>query len=291
MLTQYKSHSLDRHIATTWRLSPLLDNYVAPVPAQMRHGPRWFAGSADAIYQSLNLISDEHPDEICVFGADQSIAWIHDRWLHSMWRRTSGSPSPRSACRSRGEQLRRDRAGPRRALDRRFPREADDPIGLPDDPGRVLASMGNYVFDADALIDAVVADPKDEHSTHDLGGDIIPALVARGDAQVWDFSDSDVPGAGERDRGYWRDVGTLDAYYDAHMDLVSVDPVFDLYNDAWPILTWNEPLPPAKFVWEEGARTGTARDSLVCAGVIVSGATVQALDSLSEGARSLVCRG
>ena len=136
--------------------------------------------------------------------------------------------------------------------------------------------MGNYVFRADTLIEAVSLDARDEDSKHDLGGNIIPMMVERGEAEVYDFADNDVPGVTDRDRGYWRDVGTLDAYYDAHMDLISVHPVFNLYNRKWPILTWHAPLPPAKFVFEKGeGRTGHALDSMVSAGVVVSGGTVR----------------
>ena len=145
--------------------------------------------------------------------------------------------------------------------------------------------MGNYVFRTDTLIEAVSLDAKDEDSKHDLGGNIIPMMVERGEAEVYDFADNDVPGATDRDRGYWRDVGTLDAYYDAHMDLISVHPVFNLYNRRWPILTWHEPLPPAKFVFEDGeGRTGHALDSMVSAGVVVSGGTVRR-SILSPGVR------
>ena len=135
--------------------------------------------------------------------------------------------------------------------------------------------MGNYIFSADVLIDAVTRDAADPTSAHDLGGNIIPELVERGQACVWDFANSKVPGASERDLRYWRDVGTLDAYYDAHMDLISVDPMFNLYNEEWPILTWPEQLPPAKFVFEEEGRVGAAMNSMVCAGVVVSGSTVR----------------
>jgi glucose-1-phosphate adenylyltransferase len=144
--------------------------------------------------------------------------------------------------------------------------------------------MGNYVFRTDTLIEAVSLDAKDEDSKHDLGGNIIPMLVERGEAEVYDFADNDVPGATDRDRGYWRDVGTLDAYYEAHMDLISVNPVFNLYNRKWPILSWHDPLPPAKFVFEEGDRTGHALDSMVSAGVVVSGGTVRR-SILSPGVR------
>jgi glucose-1-phosphate adenylyltransferase len=135
--------------------------------------------------------------------------------------------------------------------------------------------MGNYIFTTDALVDAVCADAEAAASSHDMGGNIVPMLVESGAAHVYDFSANEVPGATERDRGYWRDVGTLDAFYDAHMDLISVHPVFNLYNQWWPILTWPEPLPPAKFIFEEKDRTGTALDSMVCSGVVISGATVR----------------
>jgi glucose-1-phosphate adenylyltransferase len=135
--------------------------------------------------------------------------------------------------------------------------------------------MGNYMFTTEALIEAVCADAEASSSKHDMGGNIVPMLVGSGAAHVYDFSRNVVPGEGERDHGYWRDVGTLDAFYDAHMDLVSVDPVFNLYNTQWPILTWHEPLPPAKFVFDEDGRRGHALDSMVCAGVVISGATAR----------------
>jgi glucose-1-phosphate adenylyltransferase len=135
--------------------------------------------------------------------------------------------------------------------------------------------MGNYLFTTEALIEAVTADAGSSSSSHDMGGNIVPMLVGSGAAHVYDFSKNVVPGEGERDHGYWRDVGTLDAFYDAHMDLISVDPVFNLYNGEWPILTWHEPLPPAKFVFDEDGRRGHALDSMVCAGVVISGATAR----------------
>ena len=276
VLTQYKSHSLDRHIATTWRLSPLLGNYVTPVPAQMRRGPRWFAGSADAIYQNLNLISDERPDYICVFGADHIYRMdprqLIERHVDSGAGVTvAGIRVPIESSSSFGV-IEPDGDGHTIAAFREKP---SDPAGLPDAPGEVMASMGNYVFSTQTLVDAVTVDAADETSHHDLGGNIIPALVERGTAHVWDFAESSVPGVSERERGYWRDVGTLDAYYDAHMDLISVDPVFNLYNEEWPILTYPEPMPPAKFVFDDPDRMGMALDSMVCAGVVVSGGVVR----------------
>jgi glucose-1-phosphate adenylyltransferase len=156
-----------------------------------------------------------------------------------------------------------------------FREKPSDPKGLPDAPDQVYASMGNYVFSTEALISTVSADAADSASKHDIGGNIIPRLVAQGEAQVYDFATNEVPGATPRDRGYWRDVGTLDAYYDAHMDLISVHPVFNMYNQEWPIHSWAGAIPPAKFVFDEEGRRGYAVDSMVCAGVVISGATAR----------------
>jgi glucose-1-phosphate adenylyltransferase len=285
VLTQYKSHSLDRHISTTWRLSPLLGNYVAPVPAQMRRGPRWFSGSADAIYQNLNLLYDERPDIVAVFGADH----IYRMDPRQMVDQHIESGAAVTVAALRAPLAEADQLGVvETAADGQtisaFREKPTDAVGLPDAPDQVFASMGNYVFSADALIDIVTADAEDDTSKHDMGGSIVPALVERGEAHVYDFSRNDVPGASEVERGYWRDVGTLDAFYDAHMDLISVEPEFNLYNREWPILTWPDPLPPAKFIFDDDdGRRGMALDSMVCAGVVISGATVRR-SVLSPGA-------
>jgi glucose-1-phosphate adenylyltransferase len=285
VLTQYKSHSLDRHIATTWALSPMLGNYVAPIPAQMRRGPQWFAGSADAIYQNFNLLRDERPDYVCVFGADHIYRMDPRQMVDAHIE--SGAGVTVAGIRVPIDQA--DQFGViEAAADGRtigaFREKPKDAIGLADAPDQVYASMGNYVFTTDALVEALTADAADPRSKHDLGGSIVPMLVERGMAAVYDFSRNDVPGASGRDRGYWRDVGTLDAFYDAHMDIISVDPVFNLYNREWPILTLPSPLPPAKFVFEDPGRTGHALDSMVCAGVVVSGAEVRR-SIISPGAR------
>jgi glucose-1-phosphate adenylyltransferase len=276
VLTQYKSHSLDRHLALTWQLSPLLGSYVTSVPAQMRRGPRWFAGSADAIYQSLNLIHDEQPDHVIVFGADHVYRMdprqMVDQHVASGAAVTvAGIRAPRSEAHQFGVI---EMAPDGRSI-AAFREKPSDPVGLPDAPDQVFASMGNYVFSTAALIEAVTADALDEDSSHDVGGNIIPRLVERGDAQVYDFAANHVPGSTDRDRGYWRDVGTLDAYYDAHMDLISAQPVFNLSNRQWPIHSWNQPLPPAKFLHEEPGRTGQALNSMVGAGVVIAGGTVR----------------
>jgi glucose-1-phosphate adenylyltransferase len=275
VLTQYKSHSLDRHLSTTWRLSPLLGNYVAPVPAQMRRGPHWFQGSADAIYQNLNLLHDERPDVVLVFGADHIYRMDPGQMVRQHVE--SGAGVTVAALRVPLEQANQfgviETAADGRTITG-FHEKPEHAVGLPDSPHEVYASMGNYVFDCDTLITTVRTDAEARGSAHDMGGNIIPALVDSGAAQVYDFTTNEVPGATERDRGYWRDVGTLDAFFDAHMDLISVHPVFNLYNMEWPILTLPDPLPPAKFVFGDEGHTGHAIDSMVCAGVIISGGAV-----------------
>jgi glucose-1-phosphate adenylyltransferase len=276
VLTQYKSHSLDRHISTTWRLSALLGNYVAPVPAQMRRGPYWFQGSADAIHQNFNLLRDERPDIVIVFGADHIYRMDPAQMVSQHIE--SGATVTVAALRVPIEQA--DQFGViETAADgqtiKAFHEKPKHAVGLADAPDQVYASMGNYVFSTDTLIDAVNQDAEARESSHDMGGNIIPMLVGSGSAHVYDFTRNEIPGATERDRGYWRDVGTLDAFYEAHMDLISVHPVFNLYNMEWPILTLPEPLPPAKFVFADEGRTGHALDSMVCPGVIISGARVR----------------
>jgi glucose-1-phosphate adenylyltransferase len=276
VLTQYKSHSLDRHISQTWRLSTLLGNYIAPVPAQQRLGPRWFAGSADAIYQSLNLIGDEGPDHVIVFGADH----IYRMDPSQMMARhvESGAAVTVAAIRqplSLASQLGVIETANDPRLITAFREKPTDAEGLPDDPDSVYASMGNYIFRTDALLDALRRDALDPSSKHDMGGNIIPMLVKDGTAQVYDFRDNDVPGSTDRDRDYWRDVGTLDSYYEAHSDLIAVHPVFNLYNHQWPIYTGHQPLPPAKFVHNQDGRTGRAINSFVSSGAVVSGGHVE----------------
>jgi len=275
VLTQYKSHSLDRHITTTWRLPAMLGQYVTPVPAQMRIGPRWFLGSADALFQNLNLIHDENPDFVCVFGADHIYRMDPAQMLDQHAAVGSGvTVAGIRMPRGDADQFGVIEPGPDGVHIRAFREKPADAVGLPDAPHQVFASMGNYVFRTKTLVEAVTMDAADESSAHDVGGNIIPMLVQAGEADVYDFSANEVPGVSDRERGYWRDVGTLDTYYEANMDLVSVSPVFNLYNGQWPILTWSDPLPPAKFVSTE-AGEGRAVDSMVCEGAIISGGEVR----------------
>ena len=284
VLTQYKSHSLDRHISQTWRLSSLLGNYVASVPAQQRRGPSWYLGSADAIYQSMNLINDERPDYIVVFGADhvyrmdasQMVAAHIDSGAGVT---VAGIRVPRKEAWQFGVIK---TAADGLTIDEFLEKPAEPP-GLVDSPDESFASMGNYVFTTDVLVDALERDAANPASRKDMGGDIIPMLVEEQKACVYDFKENVVPGANERDRDYWRDVGTLDSYHEAHLDLVSALPIFNLYNTEWPIFTSHPQLPGAKFV--AGA---SVRDSIVCAGSIVSGASV---DSSVLGTHTMVSDG
>src|SRR5215470_3253713 len=285
VLTQYKSHSLDRHVTKTWRMSNLLGNYVTPVPAQQRLGPYWFAGSADAIYQSLNLINDERPDLVVVVGADHVYRMDPQQIIDQHVAGGAGVtvaaiPVPRAEATEFGVI---GVGADGRSIEAFLEKPADPPA-RPGHPDQALASMGNYVFTTDVLVDALRKDAADDSSRHDMGGNLIPMLMRDGLAQVYDFAANKVPGASPEDAAYWRDVGTLDSYFDAHMDLCAATPKFNLYNDRWPILTNIPSQPPAKFVHDSGDRVGRALDSLVSNGVIVSGGLVRN-SVLSPGVR------
>src|SRR5690606_28548110 len=286
VLTQYKSHSLDRHIARTWRMSPLLGNYVAPVPAQQRRGKHWYLGSADAIYQCQNIIEDERPDIVVIVGADHvyrmDFSQMVDAHVESGAEFTVAGIRQPIALADQFGVIDVDPAHPDRV--RAFLEKPTDPDGLPDAPHEVLASMGNYVANADALMDALAKDAENPASKHDMGGDIVPYFVDKGTCGFYDFVRNDVPGSTDRDRNYWRDVGTIDSYDDAHMDLIAVQPVFNVYNHKWPLHQGLITQPPAKFIHSEEGRLGHAADSVVSPGVIVSGATVTG-SVLSPGVR------
>ena len=267
VLTQYKSHSLDRHITTTWRMSSLLGNYITPVPAQQRLGPRWYTGSADAILQNFNLIHDEDPKHVLVFGADHVYRMDPMQMFQQHVETEAGVTvaairMPRSEAHDFGVIELADDGITIKA----FHEKPANPPAMPGHPELSLVSMGNYIFKRDVMEEALILDSEDIESRHDLGGNIIPFLTSQSQAKVYDFANNVVPGETERDKGYWRDVGSIDAYYDAHMDLVSVHPIFNLYNRDWPLLTNPPSLPPAKF--SEG---GSAHDSIVGAGSIISG--------------------
>lgn len=276
VLTQYKSHSLDRHISQVWRMSSMLNSYVTSVPAQQRTGKHWFAGSADAIFQSLNLVADEKPDIVVVVGADHVYRMdfrdMIDAHIASGARATvAGIRQPIELAHQFGVIEEDDeKAGYIRA----FHEKPADASAFAVAPGEVLASMGNYVFDADALVEAVIADNALEDSDHDMGGDIIPWFVERGEAAMYDLKNNTVPGATERDKYYWRDVGTIESFFDAHMDLISALPIFNLYNREWPIYTQTVNAPPAKFTRDAWGRAADVNEAIVGAGSVVQGASV-----------------
>lgn len=275
VLTQYKSHSLDVHISRTWSLSRELDNYVTTVPAQMRRGPSWFTGSLDAIYQNFNLIDDERPEHIIVFGADHIYRIDARQMLDAHIQSGKGATvAGIRVPRDESDQFGVITIGPDSDQILSFEEKPSDPPGLPDSPDEILASMGNYIFSTEMLMDMAADDAKNEDSKHDIGGDLIPALVSRGEANVYDFTKNVVPGDTARNRHYWRDVGTLDSYFEANMDLVQPEPIFNLYNPAWPIFSYSRNLPPAKFVTDWRAGDPKVLNSMVSAGVIVSGGRV-----------------
>jgi len=271
VLTQYKSHSLDRHITTTWRMSTLLGNYITPVPAQQRLGPRWYTGSADAILQNFNLIHDENPKHVLVFGADHVYRMDPEQMFN--FHLETGAGVTVAAIRVKREEA--SEFGVIELADdgitiKAFHEKPANPPGMPGNPDYALVSMGNYIFKRDEMEEALIADSEDLESRHDLGANIIPMMTELGRARAYDFAHNVVPGETERDKGYWRDVGSIDAYYEAHMDLVSIHPIFNLYNREWPLLTNPPSLPPAKF-----SENGSAVDSIVGAGSIISGGRVE----------------
>jgi glucose-1-phosphate adenylyltransferase len=277
VLVQYKSESLNRHLQRTWRLSSFLNQYVEIVPAQMRYGPKWFEGSADAIYQNLNIITDEEPEYTFVFGADHvyrmdvrpMLEWHIDKRADLT---VAAIPIPVEEAHDFGI-IEVDSDGRMIGFVEK-PKTA--PKTIPGDPTRCLASMGNYLFTTKELVQEIVHDAGDTKSAHDFGKSIVTNMHTRRRVYVYDFSTNEVPGQGIKERGYWRDVGSLSAYFQANMDLVAVDPIFSLYNDLWPIYTHHSNAPPAKFVFNDAdqGRIGHATDSLVSEGCIISGSSV-----------------
>jgi len=273
VLTQFKSNSLNNHVSRHWSMAPNMDIYVELVPAQMRVGPWWYKGSADAIYQNLDIITDENPDYVCVFGADHIYRMDLRQMLDFHIEReaeltVAAVPVPVREARSFGV-IEADSEG--RMIG--FEEKPERPGEMPGRPGWALASMGNYIFNTNILAQEIIRDARDESSAHDFGRNIIASMFERHPVYVYDFSTNVVPGNEDKEVGYWRDVGDIDTYWKAHMDLVSVSPTFNLYNYRWPIRTGTRPLPPAKFVFanEKERRIGIATDSMVSEGCIISG--------------------
>jgi len=280
VLTQYKSASLEEHIARAWRLSPMLDSYIETIPAQQRTGKNWFMGSADAVYQTLHVITDEEPEQVCIFGGDNvykmDVRQMILQHLHTTAALTVAAiPVPIKDARDFGV-IEVDDTGRIIA----FHEKVQNPPTMPGNPEMCLASMGNYIFQTDRLIDVLNEDAKSDSSAHDFGKDIVPRMVQGGErCFVYDFNLNQVPGEDPRDPkevAYWRDIGTVDAYFDAQMEMVSVKPAFNLYNQRWPMRTGTNHDPPAKFVFrdEVNDRVGTATESMVSHGCIISGGRI-----------------
>lgn len=275
VLTQFKSESLTRHLFLAWRLSPILNHYVEPVPPQMKIGKKWYKGSADAVYQNLNLIHDTSPDYVCVFGADHIYKMdVRQMLEYHIQRRADVTVSAIPVSLSEGRDF-----GVIGVDDvwtvTGFDEKPAHPKPMPGQLEKALASMGNYIFNTDVLIKEVKKDSK-EPTSHDFGRDIITRMLGRYKICAYDFSNNKISGTTENKEGYWRDIGSIDSYWQANMDLVSVSPIFNLYNKNWPIRSYYPPLPPAKFVFadKEQGRVGTATDSLVTEGCIISGGNV-----------------
>lgn len=275
VLTQYKSHSLNTHLSRGWRLSPLLDQYIDPVPAQMRTGPHWFQGTADAVYQNLNLILDENPDHVCIFGGDHIFKMNIQQMLDFHVERKAAvtvAAIPVSLPEAREFGVIKADEG----VIQSFMEKPPHPEPTVPGGATALASMGNYIFRTKDLVDALREDAEISSSKHDFGHNILPILSSQKLAHVYDFSQNTIPGMGELEKGYWRDIGNIDAYWKANMDLVAVTPSFNLYNSYWNIRTYRPQVPPAKFVFadESSRRVGVATDSIVCGGCIISGGQI-----------------
>lgn len=287
VLTQFKSDSLIKHLTTGWNLNRMLGHYIDPVPAQMRTGKKWYQGTADAIFQNINLIEDENPDYVAVFGADHIYKMDISQMLD--YHRQTGAvatvaaiPRPISEASSFGI-IEVDLSG--RMIG--FEEKPKNPKPMPGDPSKVLVSMGNYIFNRKFLVRELFHDAGVAASSHDFGRDVIPKIYNDYPIYVYDFSNNRIPGETPEQSLYWEDVGTLDAYYDANMALRNVLPEINLYNDHWPIRTAPAQSPPAKFVFSgEGneKRIGEALDSIVSGGCIISGGRV-IRSVLSRGVR------
>lgn len=273
VLTQYKSDSLNKHITRGWALSPFLNQYVDLAPAQMRTGNDWYRGTADAIYQNIFSIQDEDPRYVCVFGGDHIYKMQVSQMLEFHKRNNadlsiSGIPIPIEEASEFGIMEVDDNW----RLINFVEKPQTPPKSIPGNPKMCLASMGNYIFDKEVLLTALDKDVKDQSSSHDFGKNVIPSLLKEGkNIYVYNFADNSFPGMTDGERGYWRDVGSIDAYWQANMDLLDYTPELNLYSKEWPLRTFNYNYPPAKFVWEEGERVGMATNSMVSEGCIISG--------------------
>ncbi len=273
VLTQYKSDSLNKHITRGWALSPFLNQYVDLCPAQMRTGNDWYRGTADAIYQNIFHITDEDPRYVCIFGGDHIYKMKVSQMLDFHKEKKadlsiSAIPIPIEEASEFGIMEVDDNW----RLVNFVEKPQTKPKSIPGHPELCLASMGNYIFDKEILLDSLNKDANIESSHHDFGKDVIPMMLSEGkNIYVYNFAANSFPGMTSAEQGYWRDVGSIDAYWQANMDLLAYSPELNLYSKEWPLRTFNYNYPPAKFVWEEGDRVGMATNSMVSEGCIISG--------------------
>lgn len=276
VLTQFKSQSLLQHLREAWQFSNLLTSqFIIPVPAQMRKGEHWYKGTSDAIYQNIHLLELSRPEMVAVFGADhiyrmdvsQMVRYHQEKGAKGT---IAALPLPVSEAAEFGTMAIDENW---RILD--FKEKTPNPPEIPGRPGWTLASMGNYVFDTDILVQELRRDAANPNSAHDFGKNMLPEMIHEHPLYAYDFLSNVVPGELPENRGYWRDVGTIEAYYDASMDLRSVKPALNLYNYQWPLRTAEYPQGPTKFTFDEEGRRGHALNSVVAEGCILAGGEVR----------------
>jgi len=273
VLIQFKSQSLLQHLRDGWEVTGLLkEHFIIPVPAQMRSpGEDWYRGTADAIYQNINLIEQADPHYVVIFGADHIYRMnIREMLEFHMHKRSQATIAAIPVSKDQAHEFGVIETSADGSVVGFHEKRADAPT-MPEDPERVYASMGNYVFSTNLLLRELYADAQNPNSSHDFGRDILPSLVGRAPMFAYDFQTNRIPGDPPFQEPYWRDVGTIDAYYDASMDLRAVSPALNLYNRQWPLRTASYPDAPAKFIFDQQGRRGQAIDSIVSGGTILSG--------------------
>jgi glucose-1-phosphate adenylyltransferase len=276
VLTQFKSQSLLQHLSDGWQFANLLKNqFIIPVPAQMRKGETWYEGTSDAIFQNINLIEQSNPHLVAVFGADHVYRMDVGQMIEfHEEKRAAGTVAALPVPSEEAGQFGVIEIAPDWKIVG-FHEKVPKPPEIPGRPGWCLASMGNYVFDARVLVRELYDDAARPDSQHDFGRNILPDMIHRYPVYAYNFESNVIPGEPPQSRGYWRDVGTIEAYYEANLDLRSVSPALNLFNRQWPLRTADYPGPPAKFTFDEEGRRGQALDSIVCEGCILSGGTVR----------------
>jgi glucose-1-phosphate adenylyltransferase len=277
VLIQFKSQSLLQHLRDGWEVTGLLkEHFIIPVPAQMRSPEEnWYRGTADAIYQNINLIEQADPHYVVIFGADHIYRMnIREMLEFHMHKRSQATVAAIPVPKDQAAEFGVLETAPDGSIVGFHEKNPGAPT-MPGEPDRVYASMGNYVFSTNLLLRELYADAQNSASSHDFGRDILPSLVGRAPMFAYDFQTNRIPGDPQSQQPYWRDVGTIDAYYDASMDLRAVTPALNLYNRQWPLRGAGYPDPPAKFIFDDQGRRGQAIDSVVSGGTILSGGMVR----------------